>query len=79
MNGGPTSGAAKKVCGSLDRTDGLDGPLHLLKELCVEVEGTCLTVAEELPLEDNPKLLSGAVTGASGLLEVDGDGAEQPR
>jgi hypothetical protein len=75
----PIGGAAKKACGSLDGTDGLDGPVHMLKELCVEVEGTRLTVAEELPLEDNPKLLSDAVAGVSGLLEVDGDGAEQPR
>jgi hypothetical protein len=37
-----------------------------------------LTVADEL-LEGNPKLLSGAVAGAGGLLDVDGDGAEQPR
>jgi hypothetical protein len=25
MNGGPTYGATKKACGSLDGTDGLDG------------------------------------------------------
>jgi hypothetical protein len=48
-------------------------------KLCVKVEGAHLTVAEELLLEGKPKLMSGAVTGASGLLEVDGDGAEQPR
>jgi hypothetical protein len=52
-------------------------------KLCVEVEGVCLAVAEELLLKGNPKLLSGAlataVAGTSGLLEVDGDGVEQPR
>jgi hypothetical protein len=53
--------------------------LYEESKLCVEVEGACLAVAEELLLEGNPKLLSGAVAGASGLLEVDGDGAEQPR
>jgi hypothetical protein len=40
-------------------------------------------VAEELHLVDNPNLLSGAVAaaivGVGGLLEVDGDGVEQPR
>jgi hypothetical protein len=29
MNGGPTDGVAK-VCDGLDRTDGLDGPGHML-------------------------------------------------
>jgi hypothetical protein len=43
------------------------------------VESTRLTVVEELLLEGNPKLSSGAVAGASGLLEVDGGGAVQPR
>jgi hypothetical protein len=47
------------------------------------VEGTYLAVAEELLIKGNPKLLSGAVTAAlvsaGGLLEVDGDGAEQPQ
>jgi hypothetical protein len=51
-------------------------------KLCVKVEGTRLTVAEELLLEGNLELLSGAVTttvtGVGGLLEVDGDGVEQP-
>jgi hypothetical protein len=43
------------------------------------VEGTSLTVVEELLLEGNLELLSGAAAGACGLLEVDGDGVEQPR
>jgi hypothetical protein len=30
VNDGPTNGAAKKVCGGLDGTDGLDGPDHML-------------------------------------------------
>jgi hypothetical protein len=30
VNGGPTSGAAKRACGGLDGTDGLDGPGHML-------------------------------------------------
>jgi hypothetical protein len=30
MNGGPTCGAVKKVCGGLYGTDGLDGPDHML-------------------------------------------------
>jgi hypothetical protein len=42
--------------------------LHEEPKLCVEVEDARLTVAEELLLEGNPKLLSGR-----------GDGAEQPR
>jgi hypothetical protein len=53
--------------------------LHEESKLCVKAEGARLTVVEELLLEGNPKLLSGVVAGASGLLEVDGDGAEQPR
>jgi hypothetical protein len=53
--------------------------LHEELKLCVEVEGARLMVAEELLLESNPKLLSGVVTGVCGLLEVDDDGAEQPR
>jgi hypothetical protein len=48
-------------------------------KLGVEVEGASLVVVEELLLEGNPKLLSSVVAGASGLLEVDGDGDEQPR
>jgi hypothetical protein len=58
----------------------VDAQIALCEEpkLCVEVEGAHLTVAEELLLEGNPKLLSGANTAASGLLEVDSDGAEQP-
>jgi hypothetical protein len=36
-------------------------------------------IVEELLFEGNPKLLSGAVMGTSGLLEVDDDGVEQPR
>jgi hypothetical protein len=56
----------------------VDAQIALYEELklCVEVEGACLAVAEELLLEGNPKLLSGAVAVAGGLLEVDGDGAE---
>jgi hypothetical protein len=59
----------------------VDAQIALYEEpkLSVEVEGVCFAVAEELLLEGNPKLLSGAVAGASGLLEVDGDGVEQPR
>jgi hypothetical protein len=63
----------------------VDAQIALYEELklCVEVEGTRLAVAEELLLEGNPKLQTGAiaaaVASASGLLEVDGDGAEQPR
>jgi hypothetical protein len=30
VNGGPTGGAAKKVCNGLDGTDGVDGPSHML-------------------------------------------------
>jgi hypothetical protein len=30
VNGGPTDGTVKKVCGDLDGTDGLDGPDHML-------------------------------------------------
>jgi hypothetical protein len=30
VNGGPTSSAAKKACGGLDGTDGLDRPYHML-------------------------------------------------
>jgi hypothetical protein len=30
VNGSPTYGAAKKACGDLDGTDGLDGPDHIL-------------------------------------------------
>jgi hypothetical protein len=60
-----------------------DAQIALYKEpkLCVEVEGTRLAVAEELLPEGNPKLLGGAIVaaGTSGLLEVDGDGVEQPR
>jgi hypothetical protein len=62
----------------------VDAQIALYEEpkLCVEVEDARLAVAEELRLEGNPKLLSGAVAatiaGLSGLLEVDGDGAEQP-
>jgi hypothetical protein len=52
-------------------------------KLCVEVEGARLAVAEELLLEGNPKLVSGAVAATvadtGGLLEVNGDGTEQPR
>jgi hypothetical protein len=48
-------------------------------KLGVEVEGVSLMVVEELLLEGNPKLLNSVVVGASGLLEVDGDGDEQPR
>jgi hypothetical protein len=60
----------------------VDTQIALYEEpkLSVEVEGVRLAVAEELLLEGNPKLLSGAVatavTGASGLLWVDSDGAE---
>jgi hypothetical protein len=36
-------------------------------------------VAEELLLEGNPKQLNSAIAVMGGLLEVDGDGAEQPR
>jgi hypothetical protein len=59
----------------------VDAQIALYKEpkLGVEVEGTSLTVAKELLLDDNPKLLSSVVTVISGLLEVDDDGAEQPR
>jgi hypothetical protein len=61
----------------------VDAQIALYEEpkLCVKVEGMHLAVVEELLLEGNPKLLSGAaaVASASGLLEVDGDGAEQPR
>jgi hypothetical protein len=53
--------------------------LHEEPKLCIEVEGTRLTVAKELLLEDNPKLMSGAVTGTGGLLEDVSDGTEQPR
>jgi hypothetical protein len=53
--------------------------LHEEPKLCIEVEGTRLTVAKELLLEDNPKLMSGAVTSTGGLLEDDSDGTEQPR
>jgi hypothetical protein len=63
----------------------VDAQITLYEELklCVEVEGVHLRVAEELLLKGNPKLLSGtivaAVAGTSGLMEVGGDGAEQPR
>jgi hypothetical protein len=30
MNGGPTYGATKKACDTLDRTGGLDGSGHML-------------------------------------------------
>jgi hypothetical protein len=53
--------------------------LHKELELSVEVERTSLTIVEELLLEGNRELLSSDVVGADGLLEVDGDGAEQPR
>jgi hypothetical protein len=53
--------------------------LHEELKLGVEVEGTRLAFAKELLLKGNPKLLSGAVTAASGLLEVNGNGVEQPR
>jgi hypothetical protein len=53
--------------------------LHEELKLCVEVEGACLTVAKELLLEGNLKLLSGAAAAASVLLEVGVDGAEKPR
>jgi hypothetical protein len=58
----------------------VDAQIALYKEpkLGVEVEGTSLTVAKELLLDGNPKLLSSVVTVISGLLEVDDDGAEQP-
>jgi hypothetical protein len=52
--------------------------LHKELELSVEVERTSLTIVEELLLEGNRELLSSDVVGADGLLEVDGDGAEQP-
>jgi hypothetical protein len=42
------------------------------------VEDACLAGVEELLLEGNPKLLSGAIVGVIGLLEVDGDGVVQP-
>jgi hypothetical protein len=45
----------------------------------VEVEGTSLVVAEELLLKGNPELLSSVVACASALLEVNGDGAKNPR
>jgi hypothetical protein len=45
-------------------------------KLSVKVEGARLTIAKELLLEGNPKLLSGVVAGVSGPLEVDDDGAE---
>jgi hypothetical protein len=73
-------------------TEVISHPLHLATivanawialynelELNVEVEGTSLTVAEELLLEGNPELLSDAAVGTCGLLEVDDDGVEQPR
>jgi hypothetical protein len=59
----------------------IDTQIALYEEpkLGVEVEGVHLVVAEELLLVGKPKLLSGAVAGAGGLLEVDGEGAKQPR
>jgi hypothetical protein len=53
--------------------------LHEESKLGVEVKGVSLTVAEELLLEGNPELLSSVVAVASGLLEVNGDGVEQPQ
>jgi hypothetical protein len=43
----------------------IDAQIALYEEpkLCVEEEGARLTIAEELLLEGNPKLLSGAVAG----------------
>jgi hypothetical protein len=53
-------------------------PLYEEPKLGVEVEGASHTVAEELLLEGNLEP-SSVIEVASGLLEVDGDGAEQPR
>jgi hypothetical protein len=43
------------------------------------VEGTSLPVVDELLVKGNPDLLSSVAAGADGVLEVDGDGAKQPR
>jgi hypothetical protein len=52
--------------------------LHEEPKLSVELEGTSLTIVEELLLEGNLELLSGALAGVGALLEIDIDGAEQP-
>jgi hypothetical protein len=46
--------------------------------LGIKVEGTCLSVVEELFLDGKPDLLSGVASLTNGVLEVDGNGAEQP-
>jgi hypothetical protein len=53
-------------------------PLYEEPKLGVKVEDASHTVADEL-LEGNSELLSSVVVVASGLLEVNGDGAEQRR
>jgi len=44
----------------------------------VEVESTSLAVAEELVLNGKPGLASGATALADDVLQLDGDGAEDP-
>jgi hypothetical protein len=46
-------------------------------EVGVGVAGTGLTVVEELPLDGKPDLSIGVIT--NNVLEVDGDGVEEPR
>jgi hypothetical protein len=48
-------------------------------ELSVEVEGTGFVIAKELLLDGKPDLLSGVVALTNDVLEVDGDGIEEPR
>lgn len=52
-------------------------PLHEGLKDDVEVKGTCLNVAEEL-LNGNPSLASNATTLTDNVLQLDGDGPENP-
>jgi hypothetical protein len=48
-------------------------------ELRVEVECPSLPVPEELLLEGEPSLVSGALLVVNDVLELDGDGVVEPR
>jgi hypothetical protein len=60
---------------------GVDGEVLLdeVMKLGVEVEGTCLVVAEELLLNGKLDMASGVTMLVDGRLEVDDEGAEKPR
>jgi hypothetical protein len=62
-----------------DNTHSRRGPLREQVELRVEVERASFPVPEELLLECDPRLVSRALLVADDVLELDGDGAVEPR